>query len=371
MSVFGENPFGWRFPGAVFGVLMLIVMYIFIKNLFGKTMVATCGTLLFGFDFMRFVQTRIATIDSYGVFFILLSYYFMYRYVTTDVDAEFRKSLAPLALSGIAFGVGCASKWIVIYAGIGLAAIYIIRLVQLAKYYSDEGLTGFGLYLIKTLLFSVLFFVVVPAVVYCLSYIPYGLSRGMSPRDGMLWDPEYYKIIWDNQVSMFKYHGELVAEHSYSSWWYQWIVDGRPILYVNDYIGNMRSSFSAFGNPVIWWGGFIAMVAMAVRTIKFRDGKAMFILIGYLSQLLPWLVISRIVFIYHYFPSTLFLVLALASVFNTILESGKGRFRQAVLGYTTVSGMVFAMFYPGLTGIPALQSYYRYFLRWIPGAWPY
>ena len=368
--VFGMTPFGWRFPGAVFGVLMIIVMYIFLKNLFGKTIISICGSLLFGFDFMRFVQTRIATIDTYGVFFILLAYFFMYRYVTTDADARFRKSVVPLALSGLSFGLGCASKWIVVYAGIGLAVIYVIRLVQLAVYYNKDGRPGFASYLVKTLLFSVLFFCVIPAAIYCLSYIPYGLAQGMAIGDGMLWDSEFYKIIWDNQVSMFEYHGKLVAEHPYSSQWWQWILDGRPILYVNDYDGLMRSSFSAFGNPVVWWGGFLAMIAVTIRMVKYRDGKAMFILIGYLSQLLPWVVISRIVFIYHYFPSTLFLVLALAHVFNTIYESGKGRYKLAVVGYTTAAGVLFAAFYPALTGISVHQTYFRNFLRWFPGAWP-
>ena len=385
--VFGMTPFGWRFPGAVFGVIMLIVMYIFIKNLFGKTFIATCGTLLFAFDFMRFVQTRIATIDTYGVFFILLSYFFMYRYVTTNPDERFRKSLLPLALSGISFGIGCASKWIVIYAGIGLALIYVIRLILLAIHYNNTARTGFSEYLAKTLLFSVLFFIIIPVVIYCLSYIPYGLARGMSIRDGMLWDNEFYKIIWDNQVSMLSYHGKLVATHPYSSWWFQWIVDGRPILYVNNYNGQMRSSFSAFGNPVVWWGGFVAMVIMTIRVITKRDGKALFIVIGYLSQLLPWVAMSfigllhdwgilqgdatsRIVFIYHYFPSTIFLVLALAHVFNSIYEFARGYCRHVIIAYTALTGLVFAMFYPALTGIYVQQSYFRDFLKWVPGAWP-
>ena len=371
IHLFGMTPFGWRFIGAVFGVVMLIVMYIFLKNMFGKTVIAVCGTLLLGFDFMRFVQTRIATIDTYGVFFILVSFFFMYRHITTAADAPFRKSLTPLALSGLFFGFGCAAKWIVPYAGIGLAAIYIIRLVLLWRHYNESRKPGFAVYLTKTLAFSVLFFGVIPVIIYCLSYIPYGLARGMTIGEGMLWDPEYYKIIWENQVSMLSYHGELVATHAYSSWWYQWIINGRPILYYLQYDGNLRSSFAAFGNPVVWWGGFIAMVAIGIRAVRRRDGKALFILIGYLSQLLPWVVVSRIVFIYHYFPSTLFIVMALAHVFNTILERGQGRYKQAVYGYTASAGVLFFMFYPALTGIYAPNWYFRYLLRWIPGAWPF
>ena len=371
LSIFGMTPFGWRFAGAVFGVIMLIVLYILLKNIFGKTAVAVCGTLLLGFDFMRFVQTRIATIDTYGVFFILLAYLFMYRYITTDADAPLKKSLAPLALSGLFFGIGCASKWIVIYAGLGLAVLYTIRLVMLSKHYDENQRPGFGSYLIKTLLLSALFFIVVPAAIYYLSYIPYGLARGMSVSDGMLFSSDYYKdIVWKNQTYMFSYHSKLEEGHPYSATPLQWIFDARPILYVYNVKDELKSVFAAFGNPVVWWGGFAAMVAMLVKIVRRRDGKALFIVIGYLSQLGPWLVISRAVFIYHYFPSTLFLVLALAHVFDSILESGRGLYKQAVYGYTAATGFVFCMFYPALTGVYAPRSYFSSLLRWIPGTWP-
>ena len=368
--VFGMTPFGWRFIGAIFGVIMLLVLYVFLKNMFGKTLIAACGTLLLGFDFMRFVQTRIATIDTYGVFFILLAYFFMYRYITTPADAGFRKSLAPLALSGIAFGLGCASKWIVIYAGAGLAVMYAIRLIQLGLHYRKVGQPGFAMYLLKTLLFSVLFFIVVPATIYYLSYIPFAMGKGLRLGEGMLWDPEYIEIVKKNQELMFNYHGRLEAEHPYSSWWWQWILNAKPILYVNNNIGNLRSSFAAFGNPVIWWGGFVAMVVMGIRVFTHRDGKALFILIGYLSQLLPWVPITRIVFIYHYFPSTLFLVLALAHMFNTIVERRRDSYKPAVYGFTAAAGLLFLMFFPALSGLPAPQGYFTHLLRWIPILWP-
>jgi dolichyl-phosphate-mannose-protein mannosyltransferase len=84
IRMFGVTPFGWRFMGTLFGVLMLPAMYVFLKKLFGGTAVPACGTTIFAFDFMHFVQTRIATIDTYAVFFIILMYMFMYLYVTSD-----------------------------------------------------------------------------------------------------------------------------------------------------------------------------------------------------------------------------------------------------------------------------------------------
>jgi len=371
----GMTPFGWRLCGAVFGVLILIIMYIFIKNMFGRTAVAVCGTLLLGFDFMRFVQTRIATIDTYGVFFILLAYFFMYRHITTPPDARFRRSLPPLALSGICFGLGCASKWIVIYAGVGLAVIYFIRLIHLRKHYKGAEARGFGAYLTKTLLFSVLFFIVVPVVIYCLSYIPFVLAKGLTISAETLATPafyhEYFRIVWENQILMYTYHGGLEATHPFSSAWWQWIINAKPVLYVNSYFGETRASFAAFGNPAVWWGGFAAMIFMVYRVIKYRDGKALFILIGYLSQLVPWIPVSRIVFIYHYFPSTLFIVLALAHMFNTILERRKGSYKIAVYGYAAGAGVLFALFYPALSGMFVQRWYFSTLLQWIPEHWPF
>jgi len=371
----GMTPFGWRAAGALFGVLMLLVMYIFLKNMFGRTSVATCGTLVFGFEFMRFVQTRMASIDAFVVFFILAAYFFMYRHITTPPDTRFRASLAPLALSGVFFGLGCATKWVAIYAGLGLGLIFLIRLIHLAKHYKAAGNPGFGAYLVKTILFSMLFFAVVPALLYAISYIPFALSSGMALSAARLLAPELYReyfgIVWANQTFMFDYHIGLEAYHPFSSAWWEWLLNAKPILYVNDYVGGLRSSFAAFGNPVVWWGGLIAMLIMGVRVFRYRDGKALFILIGFLAQLLPWIFIPRIVFIYHYFPSTLFLVMALAHIFSVIRERKRKGHRLAVYGFTATSGLVFALFYPALTGIPAPHWYFERVAMWIPIAWPF
>ncbi len=372
IQLFGMVPFGWRFMGTLFGVLMLPIFYVFLKNMFGKTEIAVCGTTLFGMDFMRFVQTRIATIDTYGVMFILLAYFFMYRYMTGSPEARFIKTLPNLALSGLFFGIGCACKWTVVYAGAGLLALFLLRLVMWGRYYKENEIPGYLGLLVKTLLSAFAFYIALPAVIYCLSYIPNGIIAGMRLKDGMLWNPDFYRLIWDNQTFMFRYHSQLEATHSYSSVWWQWITDARPILYYRSYpASGIKSSFAAFGNPLVWWGGFMAIIAMGFRFFLHKDGKALFILIGYLSQLLPWLFISRVVFIYHYFPSTLFLILALSHVLNTIWERGRGRYKLAVFGLTAASVFLFGAFYPVITGVPVSEIYTRYFLRWIPTAWPF
>lgn len=372
IRAFGLNPFGWRFIGVLFGILMLPALYVFIKNLFGSTAIASAGTLIFAFDFMHFVQTRIATIDTYAVFFIILMYLFMYRFITAPRD-EFApkwKATLPLFLSGLCFGFGAASKWTCIYAGAGLAVIWLLfRIFRGRELVKAGHAQEHKKELISNIFQCVLFFVVIPAGIYYMSYYPYGKAEGMSGIS-MYFSGDYAKIVWNNQLSMFRYHSGIDATHPYSSSWYQWIVDARPILYyLRSQPENMKSAFAAFMNPLVCWGGLLAMLSMAWRTFKYRDGKALFILLGYLAQLVPWMFISRITFEYHYFPCLIFLVLALCHVFNSFRLRDR-RWKWKLAAATAICLLLFAAFYPVLTGVSSPRSYTD-LLAWIPGSWPF
>jgi dolichyl-phosphate-mannose-protein mannosyltransferase len=363
ISLFGMTPFGWRFIGTLFGVLMVPIMYIFIKNLFGKRITAILGTLLFAFDFMHYVQTRIATIDTYGVFFTILMYYFMYRFISTDFRDKPTKQLIPLALCGISFGLGIASKWTAFYAATGLVVLYVIYIVLQGRGSYREGLIRpFLKRLAIIVVVSVVFFVAIPAVIYYLSYIPY--AKGMG-------EPLSLSLVWENQVSMFKYHAGVDAEHSYASRWWMWIFNIRPILYYLEYPAEgFRVSFGAFLNPAVCWGGLGAIMALFWRQISRRgDGLVLFILIGYAAQLVPWMFISRITFAYHYFPSMVFLVLALSYTINGLIkEPPLGKYYAYSLCGVAIA--LFVMFFPVLTGLTVPNWYGHMLLKWFP-SWPF
>lgn len=349
--IFGMTPFGWRFSGTLFGVLMLPVMYIFLKKMLGGRTAPAAGTLVFAADFMHFVQTRIATIDTYAVFFILLMYLFMYLFFTEN-------KLKYLALSGLFFGIGAASKWTCIYAGAGLAVIWVWYWIKNARL----GLKAF----MKNCGFCTVFFVLLPCVIYYLAYIPYAQARGGLP----VFSREYLKMVLDNQEYMFNYHSTIEATHPYSSRWYQWIFDIRPILYYLQYLPDgMRSSFGAFVNPALCWGGFIGLFALGYLAIGRRDSNAAFIILGYLAQLLPWVLVSRLTFEYHYFPCTVFLVLTMGYIFR-IMELNCRRGRLYSWAFALGCLGLFVLFYPALSGAPVNNAIATKLLGWLP-SWPF
>ena len=371
IRLFGMTPFGWRFMGTLFGVGMLPLLYVFLKNLFGRTSIAACGTILLAADFMHLTQTRLATIDTYAFFFILLMYWFMYRYLTLPAGTPFRKCALPLFLSGLFWGIGAASKWTVIYGCTGLAALYFIGFYQKLRDWPADGETGArqpgrAKWALQILAFSVLAFALIPAAIYTLSYLPYAQAEGDAGLAGLI------GAMWENQKYMLSYHSGVTDSHPYSSRWYQWLLDIRPILYYMDNsVPGYTTRFAAFVNPVVCWGGLLAVVSCAVQAVRRRCARALFIFIGYLAQLVPWFFIGRITFAYHYFPSVLFLVLALCYVFHTLAEREEMvNWKPAMFAVTGGAVGLYALFYPVLVGIQIPTWYSNNVLGWFP-SWPF
>lgn len=356
---FGMNPFGWRFMSVIFGILLIPVMYLFARRLLGEPFLAASTTALLVFDCMHYNLSRIATIDIFAAFFILSMYYFMYRYFQRDCadygaketamtpEGKFlsKKALLPLALSGVSMAFGIATKWTGVYAGLGLGILFIWYTIT--HFPKGKVLKLFG--------FCCIFFILIPLAVYTLCFIP---VVGHTPSKGLI----------DKAVSgtryMFDYHSKLVAEHYYSSPFYEWPVIWMPLLDANDTVsGNLISSVSCMGNPLIWWVGIPCQLYVFFRWIFKRDKKAGFLCISYLAQYVPWMSVSRITFIYHYFPAILFVMLMMGYTMAHL----KQRFcwgKKAVAAYLAAAALCFFIFFPVISGLPVDREY-GLSLRWL------
>ena len=357
IRIFGMNPFGWRFMGTLFGVLMVPVMYIFAKKLLGKTSLALFSAVLFTFDFMHFAQTRIATIDVYITFFIMLMYLFMLLYLKTDIYGNLKRQTVFLALCGICMGLGISCKWTGMYAGAGLGVLFFARLVREYTAVKENNKTEFTAYTKKIIPLCVVFFVIVPAVIYALSYIPFVNVSGGG-----------FGTIIKNQKDMFSYHSQLEATHSFSSAWYEWPIMVRPVWYYSNTVSDgIKEGISSFGNPIVWWCGIPAFFCTVYTAIRRKDRVGGFLAIAYLAQLLPWMPVERCTFIYHYFPSVPFVVLMIAYTVQVTVKDERKR-----MGIMVATGILciilFGMFYPVLSGQAASVEYVKEFLKWF-GTW--
>lgn len=393
IAVFGMTPFGWRFAGALIGVLMLPALYLLAKQLFKRRDLATLSMGAFALDLMHFTQTRIATIDSFPVFFILLSYWFMVRYMQTDVFAvakneeprllsrAFWKSLIPLALSGLMMGLSIASKWIGIYSAVGLAVLFFTavyrqyRASSLAFSYadgSDKELPEAQQKRIKdaqvnalnrifvTCGFCVLFFIVVPCIVYYLSYIPYLAPTGRVTVQRVI----------DAQIGMLSYHSTpgLGMDHPFQSPWWQWPFILKPMWFSQDSFepAGYASTIMCMGNPWVFYIGAVAMaavmVALVLKYLRIREGRlrrlpgdgdlTLYVLVvAFLSQYLPWVLVPRSMYIYHYFASVPFIILATAWAIGQIGRKNRKLTVILIAVYLVCALAFFVMFYPYASGM--------------------
>ena len=278
IGIFGMTPFGWRFGGALMGILMLPMMYLLGKQLTKRTGMAFTAMALMALDCMHLTQTRIATIDSYPVFFIIAAFFFMLRFLQRDITAEPVKKLLPdLALSGVMIGCGISSKWIGLYAGVGLAVLYFWKLARhivmmrrartmLAERKDLSAADRQALkrrtdavwrQLLILCLWCCLFFVAVPITIYLLSYIPH-LAYAHADSFG-----EYISLVIREQQNMYNYHSTpgLGMDHYFYSPWYEWPLIIRPMYYAMAYYQPTGYSLSifAFGNPLVWLVGLLGI----------------------------------------------------------------------------------------------------------------
>ncbi len=370
IALLGMTPFGWRFAGATCGVLMLPGMYLLGRLLFSRRRYAVLSCLLLAFDTLHFTQTRIATIDSFVVLFIIWSVYFMLRWFYADIFGQrLWRSLRWLALSGMFMGLAVASKWTGCFAGVGLAAIFFYGIWRKAHGASGGGRKR----LFITVASCLIFFVAVPAVIYWCAYIPYfAPSGGVSV--GRIADAASY---------MLGYHSEpgVGMNHPYYSPWYQWPLSQKPMYYAaDDYTpSGYVYAIWAMGNYAVWWVGFAALLltvyAWAMHQLLpslcggyrqrisplapegERDERPALLLICFAAQFLPWVLVPRGTYIYHYFPSVPFIILCISYVLECLNawcvsrhEKAERWFAVGVGIYLLIVCGMFVAFFPVASG---------------------
>lgn len=378
ISIFGMNPFGWRIMGALFGAALIPLMYIMAKRFFKDTFWAFFCAYLMMFDFMHFTQTRLATIDSYTVFFIMMMFYFMLDYYDSKAYKRgFLKSLIPLLLSGVFLGLGAATKWIALYGSVGLAILFFfsrgyeytdfnneinlkINNEGASRKIKSKELNGWlGKYFYLTCMLCVIFFIIIPIAIYILSFIPIDYKEN---------NMTLLESVIASVKSMFEYHRGVVESHPYASPWYEWPLDLRPIFYFQGALlsASLGAAIACFGHPLLFWIGFIAFFiilwSLILNIFKKRNFLGenkllLFPVIGYLSQYLPWIVAPRkITFIYHYFSCVPFLILMVGILFRYLEESSiiSRKFTEIFL---IVFIVLFIIYYPLLSGLEVPRLY--------------
>ena len=385
IAVFGVTPFGWRIMGIIFGTLIVPLMYLIGRKLFGTWIGGFSAAFLITFDFMHFTMARIGTVDTYLIFFSLLSQLFFLIYFMKVLKEGWQKtSILPLLGAVICFSLGFSTKFgFPIFPALGLLALlaaYRLKgVIRLKGSLSEKYVAFFDrpfLMLIGSIGIVVL--------IYFATYIP-----------DMLFGDSFGSIV-NLQFSMLSFHSGAVVDSASSPWWSWPLMIGPnnvtvPRWFDVTYLpNNTLSTISVFGNPLVWWIGFGLMIVLAERAIRGReliaylrgkiakatepkldslrgkswDFQSIFVVAVFAFSWLPYVFIGRATYIYHYYLSVPLICLATTYFINKYWHTRGGKIVTIIIFAGAAAS--FLLFYPVISGAPTTSSFIHTYLRWFP-----
>ena len=130
----------------------------------------------------------------------------------------------------------------------------------------------------------------------------------------------------------------------------------------------------SFGNPAVWWGGFAAVLILSglwlMRRLrpKAEDGEDIrpaLVILSYLAQYVPWMLVPRGTYLYHYFPSVPFIILAAVLVLCYLYRKNERLGRIVTAAYLVIALALFIGFFPYYSGIRVSAAWLNA-MRWLP-----
>ena len=367
-------PLSYRWVNAVFGSLLCLLGYFVAHAIWKNKNFALIVCFFIALDGSLLVDSRFALPNVFIVFFGLSALLCAVQSQSSDGNARYW-----LFSCGIFLGLTASIKW----NGLGyllvilsfFVALYGIQKIdahelRFTKHQTDRLRTQKTFNNIQEKISVInavpqweylMYFLVLPVLVYVVISIP---DLRFNTEYGFL--EKHQQMLGNHQIMVEE------NEHPYCSKWYSWPFMIRPIGYffsssdAIDAFGNKIMLFKdvhLFPNPFLYWFSTIAILTMLVQWLKLlwrwiNQGIVshkfylfMFILLGYFANLLPWALVSRCLFLYHYQPASVFAFLALAWYLTQLTRSESLKYKFLAWGILTIIVVSFFYWLPIQLGI--------------------
>ncbi|HEV8216623.1 MAG TPA: phospholipid carrier-dependent glycosyltransferase, partial [Gemmatimonadaceae bacterium] len=308
---------------ATFGALTIPLVYVILTQLGVGRRIATFGAVAILLDNALLAASRLILLDTFLIGFGLAA---IACYLASR-DRSNGSRIAWLAASAFLAGCGLSIKWT------GSSALAIILVAWfVASVRSRVGVKRFvGEGLILT---------AIPAIVYSTAFaIHFALLTHSGPGNtfmsvrfqsqlvgSMQYNPSVHMSYWAKMRDVhhairYANGGLQNATNPNASPWYTWPIMKHPFALWEDAAtpAGTKTTTLLLGNPVVWWGGMVAVLfgaaMIALRRWRYpRYTYAVVFLGGAVAiNYLPFAAIHRLVYLYHYLFALIFVV-ALGSV---------------------------------------------------------
>ena len=141
--------------------------------------------------------------------------------------------------------------------------------------------------------------------------------------------PAALRSLWHYHAEMWRFHVNLETYHPYRSNPWSWLILGRPTAFYFEKIPKGTDgcqvkqcirAVTALGNPIIWWGGTVAIMVALYCWALARDWRAGAVLAGIAGGYLPWfLYTERTIYTFYAVAFVPWVVLTLTYVLGLVL----------------------------------------------------
>jgi dolichyl-phosphate-mannose-protein mannosyltransferase len=345
IAIFGDNAFGWRIASAVFGSIALVAAFFWGLALFRNLAAGLWVAAITLFDQVVYVQARIAMLDIFLIAFCTLALaFFTFSYREKRQGAAFAYAL----VTGVSLGLAGACKWSGFFLLFGIVAAYL--LIQILRGWGvsfrdprDSDFYGANSWTRMRAPQAFAALILAPLAVYVATYVPQMIHAG-----------SLYEFIASHQ-KMHEIMSGNPGTHPYSSTWWRWPLEMRPVWQLFHIDGeaaswgpdNPAQAIVALANPFVLALGEIAVCVVLGRWLRRRDSNAMIIAVGFFAQWLPWVVNPKgLEFSFYYFPSVVCLGPAIGAL---VLRGPANRPGLAAYALLAVAGATFVFFLPVLS----------------------
>jgi len=384
--IFGPaSSWGWRFSAALVGTASILMVTLITRRLLRSTLLGVVAGLLLTVDGHHFVHSRTGLLDIFLMFWALAAF----GCLVIDRDDGRRRLADRLADRGAdgapadLFGPGLGIRWWRLAAGVclGLAVgtkwsrLYFIVVFGVMTVLWDVGArraAGVRHWFLGAVLrdgpLAAVLMVPVAFVVYLASWTGWLLSSDaydrqwatQHPGEGVQWLPTALRSLWHYHQTTYQFHVTLETKHPFMANPWSWIVMGRPTAF--DYVWPKRGAqgcevdacaqvITALGNPVVWWGGTLAIAVLLFQWALRRDWRAGAILSGILAGYVPWFLFQdRTIYTFYSVAFVPWLAMGLAYVLGMVLgpsdaDEQRRRWGAALAGAVVVTAVLAFWFF--------------------------
>lgn len=339
IRLLGDSALGWRFMSTLAGAATVVAVFAIVQLMTGRLRASLFAGVLAILNFTIFVQARIATLDVFLAAFLTTA---IAVFAWAMRRGGWGKWFAASALLGAATACKWAAAPYVAFAGLAF------MLLKRGHTHRWPGLRPLpALAVLGVISIATYFATFLPIFHFKAEPLTWG---GLIPLQ---------KYMYSQQV-------QVLPSHIYQSSWWTWPLLIRPIWYLYEPVEGAQRGIFMIGNPVVMWGGLIAVAACLWGWVKSGNTRLFAAFALWTASVAIFAIIPKSLgFYYYYYPSSIFIVIAIAAAFDHWRQR-LGRWDEKLV----LAAFVVALyFFPALSALalngPGAFHYWTWLPSWI------